>query len=130
MAMGLRHNYDISFIVTKCKGLSLIYYVTNLATKVEDPVWKRIVAVKELIWLLSDGKARSQPNDTRNSTGNAERQNETWQLLLCVANRICTGRALSQVEVVAYCQGCGKEFTNSSAWMFLNVCTMYWHVFR
>ncbi|KAI8411540.1 hypothetical protein FOFC_08134 [Fusarium oxysporum] len=59
MAMGLRHNYDISFIVTKCKGLSLIYYETNYATKVEDPVWKRIVAAKELIWLLSDGKARS-----------------------------------------------------------------------
>jgi hypothetical protein len=130
MAVGLRHNHDISFIVTKCKGLSLIYYVTNYATKVEDPVWKRIVAAIELIRLLGDGKARSQPNDTRSSTGNAEGQNQTWQFLLRVANRIFTERALSQVEVVAYFQGYGTEFTNSNAWTFLNVCTMYWHVFR
>ncbi|RKK86029.1 hypothetical protein BFJ68_g17175 [Fusarium oxysporum] len=124
MAVGLRHNHDISFIVTKCKGLSLIYYVTNYAIKVEEPVWKRIVAAKELIRLLGDGKARSQPNDTRSSTGNAEGQNQTWQFLLRVANRIFTKRALSQVEVVAYFQGYGTEFTNSNAWTFLNVCTM------
>ncbi|EXK77373.1 hypothetical protein FOQG_17914 [Fusarium oxysporum f. sp. raphani 54005] len=130
MAVGLRHNHDISFIVTKCKGLSLIYYVTNYATKVEEPVWKRIVAAKELIRLLGDGKARSQLNDTRSSTGNAEGQNQTWQFLLRVANRIFTERALSQVEVVAYFQGYGTEFTNSNAWAFLNLCTMYWHVFR
>ncbi|KAF9774784.1 hypothetical protein IL306_007182 [Fusarium sp. DS 682] len=97
---------------------------------VEDPVLKRIVAAKELIRLLGDGKARSQPNDTRSSTGNAEGQNQTWRFLLRVANRIFRERALSQVEVVAYFQGYGTEFTNSNAWTFLNVCTMYWHVFR
>jgi hypothetical protein len=115
MAVGLRHNHDISFIVTKCKGLSLIYYVTNYATKVEDPVWKRVVAAKELIRLLGDGKARSQPNDAQRSTGSREWENGTRQSLLRVANRIFTERALSQVEVVAYFQGYGTEFTNSNA---------------
>ncbi|KAH7461781.1 hypothetical protein FOMA001_g18820 [Fusarium oxysporum f. sp. matthiolae] len=70
MAVGLRHNHDISFIVTKCKGLALVYYVTNYATKVEDPVWKRVVAAKELIRLLGDrdqssngrGRQPSQPS--------------------------------------------------------------------
>lgn len=38
IAVGLRYNYDISFIVTKYKGLSLIYYMINYTTKVEDPV--------------------------------------------------------------------------------------------
>jgi hypothetical protein len=130
MAVGLRHNHDISFIVTKCKGLSLIYYVTNYATKVEDPVWKRVVAAKELIRLLGNDKGRSRPNEAQRSTGSVEGENGTRQFLLRVANRIFTERALSQVEVVAYFQGYGMEFTNCSAWTFLNVCTMYWYVFR
>ncbi len=38
MAVGLQHNHDISFIATKCKALALVFYLTNYATKVEDPV--------------------------------------------------------------------------------------------
>jgi hypothetical protein len=38
MAVGLRHNHDISFIVTKCKGLALVFYVINYTTKVKDLV--------------------------------------------------------------------------------------------
>ncbi|PHH89292.1 hypothetical protein CDD83_6334 [Cordyceps sp. RAO-2017] len=45
MAVGLRHNHDISFIATQRKTMALVHYITNYATKVEDPVWKR-VAVK------------------------------------------------------------------------------------
>jgi hypothetical protein len=91
---------------------------------------ERVVAAKELVRLLGDGKATSQPNDTQSSAGSAEADNGTRVFLLRVANRIFRERALSQVEVVAYFQGYGTEFTNSSAWAFLNVCTMYWHVFR
>ncbi|RKK17328.1 hypothetical protein BFJ67_g17724 [Fusarium oxysporum f. sp. cepae] len=47
-----------------------------------------------------------------------------------VANRIFTERSLSQVEVVAHLLGYPAEFTNSSAWTFLNVSLLYWHVFR
>ncbi|KAL8334052.1 hypothetical protein RB593_003629 [Gaeumannomyces tritici] len=130
MAVGLRHNHDISFIVTKCKGLALIYYVTNYATKVEDPVWKRIVAAKELVRLLDDGTTRDQPNHGPRSSGSGGRENRTRQFLLRVANRIFTERALSQVEVAAHFQGYGTEFTGSNAWTFLNVCTLYWHIFR
>ncbi|KAM9876020.1 hypothetical protein VDGL01_09923 [Verticillium dahliae] len=138
IAVGLRHNHDISFIVTKCKGLSLVYYLTNYATKVEDPVWKRVVAAKELIRVLGDvtttttttAAAADQPNDGSHLTGNDGRGNRTRQFLLRVANRIFTERALSQVEVVAYLQGCGTEFTSSNVWTFLNVCTLYWHISR
>ncbi len=38
IAVGLRHNHDISFVATMCKTMALIYYVTNYTTKVEDPV--------------------------------------------------------------------------------------------
>ncbi|KAL8284658.1 hypothetical protein RB597_008496 [Gaeumannomyces tritici] len=130
MAVGLRHNHDISFIVTKCKGLALVYYVTNYATKVEDPVWKRVVAAKELVRLLDDGTTRDRPSDGPRSSGSDGRENRTRQFLLRVANRIFTERALSQVEVVAHFQGYGTEFTGSNAWTFLNVCTLYWHIFR
>jgi hypothetical protein len=37
---------------------------------------------------------------------------------------------LSQVEVLAHFQGYETELTNSTAWTFLNVCTLYWHIFR
>ncbi|EXK76906.1 hypothetical protein FOQG_18368 [Fusarium oxysporum f. sp. raphani 54005] len=48
MAVGLRHNHDVSFIATQCKTLAIVFYVTNYATKVEDPVWKRVAAAAGL----------------------------------------------------------------------------------
>lgn len=130
MAVGLRHNHDVSFIMTKCKGLALVFYLTNYATKVEDPVWKRAVAAKELFQVLGDGMTQDQPNDGSRSVEGYERENRTRQFLMRVANRVFTERALSQVEVVAHLQGYGTEFASNKAWTFLNVCTLYWHIFR
>ncbi|EXL90209.1 hypothetical protein FOIG_16527 [Fusarium odoratissimum NRRL 54006] len=130
MAVGLRHNHDISFIVTKCKGLALVYYVTNYATKVEDPVWKRVVATKELIRLLGDDGTGDQSSNGRGRTEGDNRHSQARRFLLRMANRIFTERALSQVEVLAHFQGYETELTNSTAWTFLNVCTLYWHIFR
>ncbi|EXK76905.1 hypothetical protein FOQG_18367 [Fusarium oxysporum f. sp. raphani 54005] len=47
-----------------------------------------------------------------------------------VANRIFTERALSQVEVVAHLLGYPTEFASNDAWAFLNVSSLYWHIFR
>ncbi|XP_044717265.1 VrtJ [Hirsutella rhossiliensis] len=105
-----RHNHDISFIATQRKTMALIYYVTNYATKVEDPVWKRVAAAAELLAA---------------STGN-----RTRQFLMRVANRVFTERPLSQVEVVAHLLGYPAEFTDSSAWAYLNCSLLYWEVFR
>lgn len=128
MAVGLRHNHDISFIVTKCKGLALVYYVTNYATKVEDPVWKRVVAAKELIRLLGDDGTGDQSSNGRGRTEGDNRHSQARRFLLRMANRIFTERALSQVEVLAHFQGYETELTNSTAWTFLNVYTLYWLV--
>ncbi|XP_044718817.1 PIF1-like helicase domain-containing protein [Hirsutella rhossiliensis] len=92
------------------KTMALIYYVTNYATKVEDPVWKRVAAAAELLAA---------------STGN-----RTRQFLMRVANRVFTERPLSQVEVVAHLLGYPAEFTDSSAWAYLNCSLLYWEVFR
>ncbi|KAH7190498.1 hypothetical protein DER44DRAFT_113929 [Fusarium oxysporum] len=142
IAVGLRHNHDISFIATQRKTMALIYYVTNYATKVEDPVWKRVAAAVEL-WAAStddDGMANGAGNRTADggggggggydATNDAIKGNRTRQFLMRVANRVFTERPLSQVEVIAHLLGYPAEFTNSSAWAYLNTSLLYWHVFR
>ncbi|KAM4061856.1 PIF1-like helicase [Hirsutella rhossiliensis] len=112
-----RHNHDISFIATQRKTMALVYYVTNYATKVEDPTWKRVAAAAELLPVVSAGSQPGAGDDTR-------------QFLARVANRVFTERALSQVEVVAHLLGHPSEFSGSSAWAYLNVSVLYWHVSR
>lgn len=135
IAVGLRHNHDISFIATQRKTMALVYYVTNYATKVEDPTWKRAAAAAELLPVASVGPqpAARAGEDTGDATigdnGDAV-GNKTRQFLMRVANRIFTERPLSQVEVVAHLLDYPSEFTNASAWAYLNVSVLYWHVFR
>jgi hypothetical protein len=43
MAVGLYYNYDISMILTRTKGLAMVFYITNYATKLDMPIWKRLV---------------------------------------------------------------------------------------
>lgn len=130
MAVGLRHNHDISFIATICKGLALVFYLTNYATKVEDPVWKRAAAAKEVLEILGGQTVPAQQSADSRSAEDGDKENKTRQLLMRVANRVFTDRALSQVEVIAYLLGYETEFTSSEAWTFLNVCSLYWHIFR
>lgn len=118
MAVGLRHNHDISFLVTQTKTMAIMFYVTNYATKLEDPVWKRAAAAAEVL---------KMPNQAGNGT---RPENKARLFLSRVANRIFTERALSQVEVGAHLLGFDAEFTHSSAWVYLNVSTLYWNVFR
>ncbi|KAG7001810.1 ATP-dependent DNA helicase PIF1 [Fusarium oxysporum f. sp. conglutinans] len=125
MAVGLRHNHDVSFIATQCKTLAIVFYVTNYATKVEDPVWKRVAAAAGLF------PDTDEPIVDHSQAGNVDRgQNQTRHFLMKVANRIFTERALSQVEVVAHLLGYPTEFASNDAWAFLNVSSLYWHIFR
>ena len=106
--------------------MALIYYVTNYATKVEDPTWKRVAAVAELLPVVS-GDGVDIGGDAVGDNGT---KNKTRQFLMRVANRVFTERPLSQVEVVADLLGYRSEFTNSSAWAHLNISVLYWQVFR
>jgi hypothetical protein len=118
ISVGLRHNHDISFIGTQSRTLAIVFYVTNYATKLEDPVWKRAAAAAEVL---------SASKDSGTRTGS---ENGTRQFLARVANRIFTERALSQVEVAADLLGFHVEFTHNKVWTFLNVSTLYWEIFR
>jgi hypothetical protein len=122
MAVGLRHNHDISFIATQSKTMALVFYVTNYATKLEDPVWKRAAAAAELL-----NASSGWGTGTGTGTGS---ENRTRLFLLKVANRVFTERALSQVEVAAHLLGFPTEFTHNSTWAYLNVSSLYWQIFR
>ncbi|KAM4067431.1 AAA domain-containing protein [Hirsutella rhossiliensis] len=109
MAVGLRHNHDISFIATQRKTMALIYYITNYATKVEDPVWKRVAAAAEFLPVL-------EPTGEGNRSG-ADRD---------------AGRegGAEGVEVIAHLLGYPAEFSSGSAWAYINANQLYWAVFR
>lgn len=119
IAVGLRHNHDISFIGTQSRTMALLFYVTNYATKLEDPVWKRAAAAAaELLQVIRDSGTGVGP------------ENRTRQFLLKVANRVFTERPLSQVEVAAHLLGFPTEFSHNSTWTYLNASSLYWAVFR
>lgn len=120
IAVGPRHNHDISFIATQCKTMSIVIYVTNYATKVEDPVWKRVAATAEVFNLSRPSETGNVEEGHGTTIGDMIKQN-TRRFLVKVANRVFTERALSQVEVIAHLLGYPTEFTHNAAWTFLNV---------
>ncbi|KAM4055548.1 PIF1-like helicase [Hirsutella rhossiliensis] len=146
MAVGLRHNHDISFIATQRKTMALIYYITNYATKVEDPAWKRVAAAAEFLPTLegelieeNSGSSSEGKSERRGPRANEEvaigpeptiGRNKTRTFLLKVANRVFTERPLSQVEVIAHLLGYPAEFSSGSAWAYVNANQLYWAVFR
>jgi len=52
IAIGLRYNYNISIILSKGYSLSIIYYITNYATKFETLIWKRIALAEEILRVI------------------------------------------------------------------------------
>jgi hypothetical protein len=130
IAVGLRHNHDFAFIATLLRTLAIVYYVTNYATKVEDPVWKRLAAAGDVSRALNEAATGPQAQAAQAAGEEDGRQNKSRQFLMRVANRIFTERPLSQVEVVAHLLGYPTEFSNNDAWTFLNASILYWQVFR
>jgi len=130
MAVGLRHNHDISLIGSKCKSLAIVFYLTNYATKVEDPTWKRVAVARDLFQDPGNAEVQNPSNVVQGSAEGEERENRTRKFLMRVANRVFTERALSQVEVVAHLLGYGMEFASNEAWTFLNVTSLFWYILR
>ena len=125
MAVGLRHNHDISFIGTQKKTMAIVYYLTNYATKVEDPAWKRAAAAAEIFRDMGTVIV-----DDNNNAATSALNNKSRQFLMRIANRIFTDRPLSQVEVTASLLGFSTELTSTKAWAFINVSYLYWQIFR
>ncbi|KAJ3516318.1 hypothetical protein NM208_g14859 [Fusarium decemcellulare] len=132
MAVGLRHNHDVSPILTNTKGLAMIYYITNYATKLNTPMWKRLAFAADVLQQRhSSGASMQQPPDAApNENHRSSVRNETRQFLMRVANRIFSERELSAVEVCYHLLGHPTDFTNVPNWSFLHLNTLYWAIFR
>ncbi|KAM4062509.1 ATP-dependent DNA helicase PIF1 [Hirsutella rhossiliensis] len=100
LAVGLRHNHDVSMILTKTKGLAMVYYITNYATKLDTPMWKRIALAAEVARQLREaGRPTSRaPDPTLPDDRQQAVLNESRQFLMRTANRIFSERQLSAVE--------------------------------
>lgn len=133
LAIGLRHNHDISMILTRTKGLAMVYYITNYATKLDTPVWKRIALAAEVARQLSESN-QSTSNAPNDSPLHNQRQpaflNASRQFLMRAANRIFSERQLSAVEVCYHLLGYPTDFTNVPHWSYLNLTALYWTIFR
>ncbi|KAL6401229.1 hypothetical protein AUP68_16958 [Ilyonectria robusta] len=79
--------------------MALIYYLTNYATKIQDPIWKRVAIAVELFLSISTTSAVGLGTITANYKAKA---NLNCQYLMRIANRIFTERLLLQVEVIAH----------------------------
>ncbi|KAJ6436295.1 High-osmolarity-induced transcription protein 1 [Purpureocillium lavendulum] len=132
MAVGLRHNHDVSMILTRAKGLAMVFYITNYATKLDTPMWRRIAHAAEVFrQLREDAESRRDASAPANPA--AQRPavlNQSRQFLMRVANRIFSERQLSAVEVCYHMLGYETDFTNVPHWSFLNLNALYWAIFR
>ncbi|KJZ68022.1 hypothetical protein HIM_12587 [Hirsutella minnesotensis 3608] len=101
LAVGLRHNHDVSMILTKTKGLAMVYYITNYATKLDTPMWKRIALASEVARQLREagGPSSRAPDPALRDDRQQAVLNESRQFLMRAANRIFSERQLSAVEV-------------------------------
>ncbi|KAH7461048.1 hypothetical protein FOMA001_g19191 [Fusarium oxysporum f. sp. matthiolae] len=119
-------------ILTRTKGLAMVFYITNYATKLDTPMWKRIVLAAEVFRQLSESaERRRQVSDP--AEGDDARPallNESRQFLMRAANRIFSERQLSAVEVCYHLLGYHTDFTNVPDWSFLNLTALYWAIFR
>ncbi|KJZ70576.1 hypothetical protein HIM_10044 [Hirsutella minnesotensis 3608] len=94
LAVGLRHNHDVSMILTKTKGLAMVYYITNYATKLDTPMWKRIALAAEVARQLREagGPNRRAPDPALRDDRQQAVLNESRQFLMRAANRIVAPR--------------------------------------
>ncbi|KAH6959940.1 hypothetical protein BKA56DRAFT_561657, partial [Ilyonectria sp. MPI-CAGE-AT-0026] len=118
-------------ILTRTKGLAMVFYITNYATKLDTPMWKRIALAAEVLRQLSESaERRHQVSDPAERDTRPALLNECRQFLMRAANRIFSERQLSAVEVCYHLLGYQTDFTNVPHWSFLNLTALYWTVFR
>jgi hypothetical protein len=130
MAVGLRHNHDISMILTRTKGLAMVFYITNYATKLDTPMWKRLAFAADVLRQLRESAGHPRPNLAEQNSRRQAVVNESRQFLMRAANRIFSERQLSAVEVCYFLLGYQTDFTNVLQWSYINLTALYWTIFR
>ena len=104
IATALRFNHDFSFIATKTRALSTVYYISNYAMKFETPIYQRVA----LISMVADDEVKKRIRQVSTSR-------VTKMFMHRVFNKICTERELSAVEVCSYLLGHGFNYSSISS---------------
>lgn len=123
LAVGLRHNHDISFLNSTSQSLSMIYYATNYATKLETPMWQRLALGAEVT-------ARLEGEHTAGASSETAQHNSTRQFFMRWANKIFTDREMSAVEVCYHILSYPTDFTSIPSWTFLYPEQLYYRMTR
>jgi len=118
MAVGLRHNHDVTPLNNSKQSLSMIYYVTNYATKLQTPMWRRLAVAKEVQQGIGpDGGNPRQADDPTT--------NRTRQFFMRWANKLFSDREISAVEACYYILGHQTDFTPIRRWVNVYVSSLY-----
>ena len=131
MGVGLWHNHDISLILTRSKGLSLMWYICNYATKLNAPMWKRLAIASKVLELVRQQQGRleerrGEPVAEEEGRVLAMVLDETMTFMLKISNRVFSSRELSQPEVLAYLLGFGTDFSSVRSWAWVHLNSLYW----
>lgn len=131
MAVGLRHNHDVSMILKRTKGLAMVFYITNYATKLDTPMWKRLVFAVDVLRQLSESatpghfESNLTEQDTQRQAQRQAKVSKSRQFLMRAANPITSERQLSAVEGCYFLLGYQTDFTNVPHWSYINLTALY-----
>ncbi len=123
MAAGLRHNHDISMILTRKKGTLASVLYLQLRNQAQRSYVEAIGACRRTLGSSPPKAARRRQAKWVNRL---QLRNKTKSFMLRAANRIFTSRELSQPEVLAHLLGFQTDFTNVHAWAWVHLNSLYW----
>jgi hypothetical protein len=122
MIVGMRHNIDAELLNNKNQGLSKLYYVTNYATKLKTPMWRRLALGQEIQQGVG---SESNPRQETEAVTNSARQ-----FFMRWANKLSSDREVSAVEACYHILGYHTDFTSIRKWANIYVGSLYAYLER
>lgn len=124
LASCLRSNHDISWIPTVSKSLSLIYYITNYATKDDVSPWQIIAKAALLKQSIESAKTADPPT----ATDLRIQEKGTTNFALRCFNTLAHDREVSGVQVASTLLQLPSYYTSSYNFVRVNLWWLRQHV--
>jgi hypothetical protein len=118
LAVGLRHNHDVKSLDNSKQSLSMIFYATNYATKLQTPMWRRLS-------LATDVQRDVEAAGSNHRRADDPTMNHTRQFFMRWANKLFSDREISAVEACYYILGHETDFTPIHSWANVYVSSLY-----
>jgi Helitron helicase-like domain at N-terminus len=97
IAAAIGSNQDLSFLATRAKALSLVYYITNYATKDEASTYQMVMTAAMMRKTLEQARQASNPSDAERIALEKGMRN----FALRVFNRMSHDKEVSGVQVAS-----------------------------